>query len=130
MWERERGKSKHRFRVNGDSEGGVEAGGDGSVGGVLGPVGDVSDGVAVDADAGDGAVDLESGLEIEDGAVLGEAHHDHRGRRRRSHRRRLLLRGLRQGEAALGGVVAGKVGWPVSLATHCCVVREYVTVQI
>lgn len=71
MWERERGKSKHRFRVNGDSEGGVEAGGDGSVGGVLGPVGDVSDGVAVDADAGDSPVDLESGLEIEDGAVLG-----------------------------------------------------------
>lgn len=68
---RERGKKKHLFGVNGDSEGGVEVGGDRSVGGVLRPVGDVADGVAVDADAGDSPVDLESGLEIEDGAVLG-----------------------------------------------------------
>jgi len=35
-------------------------GGDGGVGGFFSPVGDVTDGVTVDTDAGDGAVDLES----------------------------------------------------------------------
>ena len=66
-----------------NSKGWVGADGDSGVGGVLGPVGDISDRVAVDANASNGAVDLEAGLEVKDGAVVGKAHNDHRGRGRR-----------------------------------------------
>lgn len=45
--------------LDSDAEGGVEGSGNGGLGGVLGAVGDAADAVAVDADAGDGAVDLE-----------------------------------------------------------------------
>lgn len=65
------------FGINGNAEGRVERGGDGGVGGVLGAESDEPDAVAlaidVDADAGDAAVYLEAGLEVEDGAVGREA---------------------------------------------------------
>lgn len=98
------------------------ASGDGGIGGILVPESDVADGVTVDTYARDGAVDLESRLEIEDRAVQRETHDDHRRRRCRPHSWSVVLRRLRQRATALG-VVAGKVGF-VSLATHCGVVSE------
>lgn len=117
--ENPRWQKKHLFGIDGDSEWWVNTGGDGGVSGVLTPVGDISDGVAVDADARDGAVDLESGLEIEDRAVDRETHYDQCWRRWRPNRGSLLLHGLRQGAAALGSL-AGNIG-SVPLATHGCV---------
>jgi hypothetical protein len=70
-------KSKNLFRINGDSKRRIKASSNGGVGGVFSPVGDVSDGVTVDTDAGDGAVDLEPRLEIEDGTVKRKTHDDY-----------------------------------------------------
>lgn len=76
------GEQKHLFGVEGDSERRVKASSDGGIGGVLVTVGDVAY-LMVDANTGYRAIDLESGLEIEDGAVYGEVHDDHSRRRRR-----------------------------------------------
>lgn len=111
--------------INGDPKGRVEGSGNGGFGGVLGAIRDVPDGIAVDADAGDGAVDLEAGLEVEDRAVGREAHDDQRRRRDwlgdgfigfQFRRRRLWVRTASFGEGG-GGDVAGEVGF-VSLPTH------------
>lgn len=68
---------KYSFGINGYAERRVLRGGDGGVGRVLGAEGDVADSVAVDADAGDAAVDLEPGLHVEDGTLWREADNEH-----------------------------------------------------
>lgn len=110
--------------INSDPKCGVKGSGNGSFGGVLGAIGDVADRIADDADARDGAVDLEAGLEVEDGAVGWEAH-DYQRRRRGwlgdwfigldFHRRRLGKRTTPFDHG--GGDVAGEVGF-VSLPAH------------
>lgn len=99
-------------------------GGDGGVCGVFGPVSDVTDGVTVDTDAGDGAVDLKSRLEIEDGAVYRETHDDHRRRRCWALGGFIFFRRRRKWATAFE-VVAGK-GGILSFATHGCVWFERV----
>ncbi|URD88212.1 hypothetical protein MUK42_36558 [Musa troglodytarum] len=66
-------KRKHLFGSNGDTEGRVEGGRDGGRSGVVGAEGDEAAAVDVDAGAGDGAVYLQAGLQLQHGAVSGEA---------------------------------------------------------
>lgn len=113
-------KRKNLFRINSDSKRRIMTRGDGGVCGVFSPVSDVTDGVTVDTNAGDGAVDLKSRLEIEDGAVKRETHDDHRRRRCWALGGFIFFRRRRKWTTAFE-VVAGK-GGILSLATHRCVV--------
>lgn len=128
--ERGRGKGYYAFGVDGDAERRVEGGGNCGDGGVLWPERDVAHLIPVDADTGYGAVDLESGLEIENRTVWRQAHHDQSWRRGRLRDRRVIIwngeggwvrRRAGKRAAALGhgaGEVAGGVGGFISLAGH------------
>jgi len=121
--QKERDRERYPVGVEGDAEGGVEGGGEGGICGGFRAEGDEPDSILVDPDPGYGAVDLEAGLEVKDGAVRRKV--DDHQRRRRSW---LVLwpifrRGRRQRAAAFGvgvGDVAGKVGF-FSLPAHCLI---------
>lgn len=114
-------KGIYSIGIEGDAEGGVEGGGNGGFGGVIGAEGDVGDAGRVHARPRDGAVDLESGLEVEDGAILGEACHDHRrGELDGGIFRQVIVGGRGQGATTFGegvGNVMGGIGF-VSFAAH------------
>lgn len=69
LWKRERWGGgflrAYWFREEGNGEGRVEGGGDGGASGIMGAESDVSETIGVHAGAGDGAIDLEAGLEVQ-----------------------------------------------------------------